>query len=88
MNKAHLNYFIDLLMLIVGSIVAITGVLKLPILHSIYRTLPTQTLTKLHDVSCVIIIILVIIHLVLHWTWIVSMTKSFLKKKDKISDQK
>jgi hypothetical protein len=87
MNKAHLNYIVDFVMLIVGSIVAITGVLKLPILKSVYRTLPTQTLTKLHDISGVIIIILVIIHLALHWNWIVSMTKSFLKKKAKSCDQ-
>jgi hypothetical protein len=87
MNKAHLNYFIDLLMLIVGSIVAITGVLKLPILKSIYQTLNVRTITQLHDISGIIIIILVIIHLALHWTWIVSMTKSIFKRKVKTNNQ-
>jgi hypothetical protein len=79
MNKAKLNYFIDLLMLIVGSIVAITGILKLPVLRSVYRTLPIRTLTQLHDISGVIIVVLVIIHLIFHWNWIICMTKSFFK---------
>jgi hypothetical protein len=87
MNKAYLNYFIDLLMLIVGSIVAITGVLKLPILKFIYQTLNVRTITQLHDISGIIIIILVIIHLALHWNWIVSMTKSIFKRKIKTNDQ-
>jgi hypothetical protein len=82
MNKAHLNYIIDIIMLIVGSIVAITGILKLPVLQSVYRTLPTKMLTQLHDISGVVIVILVIIHLILHWKWIVFMTKSVFKKKE------
>jgi hypothetical protein len=84
-TKPYLNYIIDSIMLFVGSIVAITGILKLPMFHSIYQTLPTQTLTQLHDLSGVVIIILVIIHLILHWKWIVSMTKNITKNNKQTS---
>ena len=87
LTKLHLNYIIDIIILVVGSIVAVTGILKLPALRSVYRTLPTKTLTQMHDISGVIIVVLVIIHLILHWKWIVCMTKSFFKK-NKICDEK
>jgi len=81
LTKPYLNYIIDVIMLVVGSIVAITGILKLPVLRSLYRTLPTRTITQMHDVSGVVIVVLVIIHLILHWKWITCMTKSFFKTR-------
>ncbi len=88
MNPAKLNYIVDAVMAIVFGVVAITGILKLPVLHSIYRTLPTKIMTQMHDISGVLLVILVAIHLILHWNWIVCMTKSFFKKEKETCEVK
>ena len=85
MNRAKLNYFIDLGLAISFFACAITGIIKfprlLPYLGIDHRTLPMYELSRLHDWSGLVMTFLVVIHLVLHWNWIVSMTKSFFKKE-------
>ena len=80
MNKAKLNYFIDLLLAVAFILVAITGILKFPGWFG-YLQLPWRTLSKIHDWSGITMAVLVLVHLVLHWNWIVSMTKSFFRKR-------
>jgi hypothetical protein len=80
MNKAKLNYFIDLLLAVAFILVAITGILKFPGWFG-YLQLPWRTLSKIHDWSGITMAVLVLVHLVLHWNWIVSMTKSMFKGK-------
>jgi len=91
MGKSKTNYFIDLLMLIFFVINAITGLI-------IFFFLPTgvkkggyqeflgiikQNWVDLHNWSGLLLLLLVLIHLILHWNWIVSMTKSLIQKKNK-----
>jgi len=91
MGKSKTNYFVDLLMLIFFVINAITGLI-------IFFFLPTgvkrgsyqeflgiikQNWVHLHNWSGLILLLLVVIHLILHWNWIVSMTKSLIQKKNK-----
>ena len=45
-----------------------------------HRNIPLFV-TVIHDWSGLIMGILVLVHIVLHWKWIVSMTKSFFKGK-------
>jgi hypothetical protein len=74
MKKNFLNYWIDLGLLISFLIVAITGIIKFPGL-GLYQKFGFSNITKLHDLSGIGLIILVLVHLILHWNWIVSMTK-------------
>ena len=80
MNKAKLNYFVDLLLAVSFFLVTVTGILKFPGWFN-YLNLPWRTVNKIHDLSGLSMAILVLIHLVLHWSWIVSMTKSIFKYK-------
>jgi len=82
MNRAKLNYIVDIGLLISFLVVFISGVLKFgPAIQALRTHIPYSTITPLHDFSGIIMGILVLIHLALHWNWIVSMTKSFIKKK-------
>jgi len=81
MQRATLNYIVDLGLFISFLSVSITGILKLPGLARNMGALPFNVITPLHDFSGVVMTILVLLHLVLHWHWIVGMTKNFFKKK-------
>ena len=86
MNR-KLNYFIDLGMAISFIAVFITGIIKFPELSSFFgirnRILRMYQITLIHDYSGLVFGILVIVHFVLHWKWIVTMTKGFFKKRGK-----
>ncbi len=78
MNRAKLNYFIDLILAIAFFINAGTGIIKYFELFG-FRL---RDLVPLHDISGFIFILFAVIHIILHWSWIASMTKSFFKKQD------
>jgi len=84
MNKPELNYLIDVGLLLSFLTCFISGLIKWPgiidvIGTSLYRTLHVSNISTLHDMSGLIMGVLVLIHLVLHWKWIVSMTKTMFK---------
>ncbi len=81
MKKIWVNYFIDVLLGIAFLLCGITGILKLPILFNVIR--PSLVMSKIHDISGVMMVILVFIHLVLHWKWIVVMTRRLFKGSPK-----
>ena len=85
MEKAKINYFVDVLMGIAFISVVVTGVFKFPGLTkyfiSIYQIITPLTMARIHDWSGVIMSLLVLIHLILHWKWIVVMTKNIFKRK-------
>ena len=88
MNKTKLNYFIDVGLAISFFTCFYTGLVKWPGLIKVigvsaYKTLSFSNISKVHDMSGLIMGLLVIIHLVLHWKWIVVVTKSFFKKSTK-----
>jgi len=91
MGKSKINYVIDILMLIFFIINAITGLI-------IFFFLPTgvkkggyqeflgiikHNWADVHNWSGLLLLLLVAIHLILHWKWIVSMTKSLIAKNNK-----
>ncbi len=85
MNKTILNYWIDVGLAISFFICFITGLIKWPGLIkligvSAYRTLSFSNISMLHDWSGLIMGLLVLIHLVLHWDWIVAVTKNVFKR--------
>ena len=88
MNKAKLNYWIDIGLAISFFICFITGLIKWPGLIkligvSIYKVLHVRNISMLHDWSGLIMGLLVLIHLALHWKWIVCMTKDMVFRKKK-----
>ena len=88
MNRTKLNYFIDVGLAISFFTCFYTGLVKWPGLIKIigvstYKTLSFDNISRVHDMSGLIMGLLVVIHLVLHWKWIVVVTKSFFKKGTK-----
>ena len=86
MNRTKLNYWIDIGLAISFLISLITGLIKWPGLikligTSAYKILYVKNISLLHDWSGLIMGMLVLTHLVLHWKWIVSFTKSTFGKK-------
>ncbi len=84
MNKPKLNYLIDMGMVISFLAVFVTGLMKLPLLYrhlKIIRALPSSNLTFIHDWSGIILGIFVLAHIILHFDWIVCMTKNIFRKK-------
>ena len=89
MNKADLNYFVDFLLFISFLVTAVTGlVLFLFFEEGVQRGgyqeflgLIKHDWTMVHNWAGIAMVILAAVHLVLHWGWIVSMTKSVIKGK-------
>lgn len=85
MNRTKLNYWIDIGLAISFFICFITGLIKWPGLIKIigvsaYKVLHVKNISILHDWSGLIMSILVLVHLALHWKWLVCVTKSMFKK--------
>ena len=87
MNKLKIDYWIDVGLAITFLSAFITGLLKWPSLIRFFglthRNLPWAEITFVHDWSGLIMGLLVFIHLLFHWKWIVCVTKNILKKGDK-----
>jgi len=80
MDRQKINYIIDILLLISFLVVAITGILKLPIL-GLGPSLPLRTLSSVHDSFGVLVVGLVGAHVALHMKFLVTMTKRYVVKK-------
>ena len=78
-----LNYVIDFLLGLSFFVVAVTGVIKMPLVSRVlglnYSFLNSIGFNFVHDWSGIVMIFLVVVHLVLHWNWIVSMTRVILR---------
>jgi hypothetical protein len=86
MNKTKLNYWIDLGLAVSFLICFITGIIKWPGLIKIigttaYKAIHFKNISNIHDISGLIMGLLVLIHLLLHWKWIIAMTKNIFGKK-------
>jgi len=86
-ERTKINYIVDLLMFISFLISAISGILFLffPIgpragWYEIFG-LSRGELRNIHVIFGILMVILGTIHFLLHWKWIVVMTKSFFKKE-------
>jgi len=87
MNKSKLNYVINFLAFIFFFINAVSGLAMLIFMPSGVRQGRLQEFLGIqkafwletHNWSGIILIILIIIHFILHWEWIVYMTKNIFK---------
>lgn len=84
-SRNTINYFVDVGMAVSFILSAITGIIKFPgflqFLGINQRLLPTYEISLVHDWSSLALLFLVLVHLLLHREWIVTMTRGFLKKK-------
>ena len=86
MDRTKLNYWIDMGLAISFFTCFYTGLVKWPGLINIigtsaYKVLSFRNISRLHDISGLIMGLLVLIHLVLHWKWIIAVTKSMFGRK-------
>lgn len=88
MAKNKLNFLVDFLAFIAFLVVAKTGLIIFLFLPSgvkqgryqEYFGITKSTYSIIHDWAGIILLILVVVHLVLHWKWIVCNVKSLFKK--------
>ena len=86
MKRTTLNYFIDVGMAFSFLLSAVSGILKLRAIprflvrYDVY--FPTYTITELHKWAGAILAGSVLVHLILHWKWLVLITKTMLRKKE------
>ena len=85
MSKAKINYIIDVLLLILSISTFTTGMIKFPGFLAFFgislRSLPMPLIKTIHDYSGLSIGILVLLHIILHWKWMITMTKQIFGKK-------
>ncbi|PIN80901.1 hypothetical protein COV16_00165 [Candidatus Woesearchaeota archaeon CG10_big_fil_rev_8_21_14_0_10_34_8] len=79
MVRPKIDYVVDLFLTIAFLGVAVTGVIKWPGLFK-FTNLNLYVVRLIHDWSGIIMAALVLLHLVMHWKWIVATTKSFFEK--------
>ncbi|MEM4244748.1 MAG: DUF4405 domain-containing protein [Candidatus Nanoarchaeia archaeon] len=83
MNKPKINYFVDIGMAITFLAVAATGILKYPGLAKTLGVELTRRINTVHDRSGLLLTAFVLAHLILHYDWIICMTKNMFKKQEK-----
>ena len=94
MKRVDINYIVDILMTISLIIVGVTGVLLYFFFESGVRQGGYQTVlgitkntwTFYHDHFGLLMFALMVLHLLLHWNWMVCMTKKLFKKNPKKCD--
>lgn len=84
-KKLKLKYWVDILMGLSFIIVAITGIMKWSgtLKQLAFQRESRHLVTLIHDYTGLLMILLVLIHLILNWKWIISMTKNVFSKKNK-----
>ena len=81
MNRNFVKYFVDIGMFLSFLAVAITGVLKFRSFLGFfgveldYASMNMRLMSRVHDWTGILIVVFVLIHLILNWSWIVSTTK-------------
>lgn len=86
--KVKVNYFLFWLLLLSFLSLLITALIKFPGLLMFLgirtRGLPMYEINLIHDWSGVVLSVLILIHIILHWKWIINITKQIFKSsKDK-----
>jgi hypothetical protein len=81
MERPKLLFIVDACLGLAFLSVALTGILKSRFMFSLTRTLPWYIITPVHDWSGIALVVCAILHIVLHWQWIVAMTKKYFGKK-------
>ncbi|MFH0798249.1 MAG: DUF4405 domain-containing protein [Candidatus Woesearchaeota archaeon] len=85
MDRIKLLYWNDVLMGISFILSGVTGVIKFPgLLMKLgisFQSIPIRTISDVHDWSGLAMVLMVFVHLALHWNWIVCTTKNMFRRK-------
>ncbi len=87
-EKIKVKYFVDIGLLISFLLVVVTGIIKFgSFLRALginldYANMPMKNMALIHDWSGIVMAVLVLIHLILNFDWIISTTKCFFEKKE------
>lgn len=85
MDKVIQKYVVDVGLAVSFLVAFVTGVIKFPgLLRAFgihFTQLPMREISTAHDWAGLIMAILVFVHLVQHWAWIVGMTRRIFIKK-------
>ncbi len=85
MKRITMDYFVDIGLIITFAIAFVTGLIKFPGLLGKFglhiTDLPIGRISRFHDWAGLIMGLLVLVHIVLHWSFIVAMTKKLILKK-------
>jgi len=95
-DKNKLNYLVDFLAFFSFLITGITGLVLFFFLpggvpqgrYQEFLGILKSSWSFVHDWSGIIFMVLVIIHFVLHWSWIVAMSKNIFKKRPQNDSEK
>ena len=87
MDRLKLDYFIDLGLFVSFLLVFVTGVIKYRP-FGLHEVLSFPGIRAVHDLSGIVMGILVLVHLFLHWEWIVNTTKCLFKKEEEVCEDK
>lgn len=86
MRKVTRNYLIALVMALLGLVQVVSGVVLWLVLPHRYRGgaegsffWSRGTWLDIHTWSAVVLAAIVIVHIVIHWGWIMRMTKSYFR---------
>ena len=85
MDRRIVKYCIDLGLLVSGFLCISTGIIKLPGIIALFdirrANLPVSPITLVHDSSGVVLTVLIVIHVILNWKWLVGVTRSFFRHR-------
>lgn len=95
MNRNIVKYIVDVGLLISFLGASFTGVVKFRSFLSMlginldYASMNMTLYRQIHDWSGLVMVFLVLVHLVLNWSWIVSVTKGFfVRDEEKVAEKK
>lgn len=92
MNKVKLNYWLDIVIGLAFLVAALTGIAFLflgsggyqggrnPAFQTVFLGISREVWSNLHTLGSLVMIAGVGMHLILHWKWIVCVTKQMLPK--------
>lgn len=96
MNKPKINYIVDFLAFVSFLITAVSGLaIKIFMPGGVRQGRLQEFLgvqkgiwSQIHDWFGILLIIFVVIHLILHWDWIICMTKNVFRKSGRETKEK
>ena len=86
-KESVINYWIDIGLAISFLLVFVTGIFKFPLFTKafswVFRSVSYRTVSIIHDWSGLVMGILVLVHIALHWKWLVAMTENIFGRGNK-----
>ncbi|MDD3783885.1 MAG: DUF4405 domain-containing protein [Candidatus Portnoybacteria bacterium] len=92
MTKNKLNFLVDFLAAICFLVIAKTGLIIFFFLPEGVRRggyqeffgITKKTYTGIHNWAGIVFVVLILLHIVLHWDWIINAVKNFFRKNGQI----